>query len=379
MERNDRDRLLRQLAEWQTQRGVLSVSVNVDPADRGRAWWITLRDQLRNLAASTPPHEAKRAFEAACNRVLDRFPEHSPPPEGRGHVGFVDVAEKPTEVWRSMQIPPRRTEVVHLPRPRLGPLIEAFNDGPRVGVVLVSSERVRLLEWELGVIRQLEEREIVLWSLDWRERKSERSVPGAGEWTSASGRDQFGQRLEANRQRFLQEAGTLVRARRQERDWQHVVAFGPGQTVTELAEGVGVDADRLHSVAQDLIAAREGDVAARVEVEIQEVNRNRGFALVREIEEAIGAATGAVLGPQDALKALDGGRVRHLVFDPERDHDAELEDAEAAVAETDGNRVPLLEQLIERAVLTGAEVTPIRGEPATRLEPYQGVAALLRY
>ena len=275
-----------------------------------------------------------------------------------------------------MQIPPRRTEAVHLPSPRLGPLIEAFSDGPRVGVVLVSVERVRLLEWELGAIRQLEEREIVLWSRDWRERKSERSVPGAGEWTSASGRDQFGQRLEANRQRFLQEAGALVRARREDRDWRHVLAFGPGGTVAELAEGAGLDSSRLHPVAQDLIAAREGDVAARVAAEVQEVNRTRGLALVREIEEAIGAATGAVLGPQDALKALDEGRVRHLVFDPERDHDADLE---GAGAEADGDRVPVLEQLMERAVLTGAEVTPIRGEPATLLAPYQGVAALLRY
>jgi hypothetical protein len=379
MERNDRDRLLRQLAEWRSPRGVLSVCVNVDPADRGRAWWITLRDQLRSLAASTPPHEARRAFEAACSRVLDRFPEDRPPPEGRGHVGFVDVADKPTEVWRSMQIPPRRTEVVHLPRPRLGPLIEAFNDGPRVGVVLVSAERVRLLEWELGAIKQIEEREIVLWSRDWRERKAERSVPGAGEWTSASGRDQFGQRLEANRQRFLQEAGTLVRSRREERGWRHVLAFGPGQTVAELAEGAGLDSGRLHSVAQDLITAREGEVGARVEAEIEKVNRTRGLALVGEIEEAIGAATGAVLGPQDALKALGEGRVRHLVFDPERDHDADLEGAEADDAGRGGDRVPLLEQLMERAVMTSAEVTPLRGEPATRLEPYRGVAALLRY
>jgi Bacterial archaeo-eukaryotic release factor family 5 len=310
--------------------------------------------------------------------VLDRFPERRPPPEGRGHVGFVDVADKPTEVWRSMQIPPRRTEVVHLPRPRLGPLIEAFNDGPRVGVVLVSAERVRLLEWELGAIRQLEEREIVLWSRDWRERKAERSVPGAGEWTSASGRDQFGQRLEANRQRFLHEVGTLVRARREERGWRHVLAFGPGQTVAELAEGAGLDSSRLHSVAQDLITAREGEVGVRVQAEIQEVNRTRGLALVREIEEAIGAATGAVLGPQDALKALGEGRVRHLVFDPERDHDADLEGAPAGDVEGE-DRVPLLEQLMERAVMTGAEVTPLRGEPATHLDPYRGVAALLRY
>src|SRR6266540_118043 len=171
MERGERELLLKKLIDWQPSGGILSVYVEIDPADRGQGWRIALRDRLRELAERTPPHDERRAFEAAARRVFERFPENAPAPPGRGHAGFVEVAEKPTEVWRSMQVAPRVTEVVHLRRPYLRPLVEMFDDGPRVGVVLVSAERVRLLEWSLGTMRELEDWEIVLWSLDWREQK----------------------------------------------------------------------------------------------------------------------------------------------------------------------------------------------------------------
>src|SRR5919204_5462148 len=106
-----------------------------------------------------------------------------------------------------MENPPRRTEVIRSPRPHLRPLVEIFDEAPHVGVALASADRVRMLEWSMGAMRALDDWEIVLWSRDWRERKAERSLSGAHEGASASGRDQFGQRLEANRQRFLREVG----------------------------------------------------------------------------------------------------------------------------------------------------------------------------
>src|SRR5215210_4016820 len=111
MERGERERLLRRLTEWQPPRGILSVYVEVDHADRSQGWRIVLRDRLHELRDRVPAHAPRRSFEVATARILERFPEHAPPPQGRGHAGFVEVTEKPTEVWRSMQVAPRRTEV----------------------------------------------------------------------------------------------------------------------------------------------------------------------------------------------------------------------------------------------------------------------------
>jgi hypothetical protein len=379
MENSERERLLKRLIEWRPPNGVLSVYVQVDPADRSQGWRIALREQLRALEHETSPHGERRAFEAAAGEVLDRFPANGAPPEGRGHVGFIELAEKqPTAVWRSMQIGPRRTEAVRYQRPYVRPLVELFSEGPHVGVALVSADRVRLLEWSLGAMRELEDWELTLFSLDWRERKAERSIPGAGSRTSASGRDQFGQRMEANRHRFLREVGSLVGRELADRRWQQVIAFGVEEYPRELADGLGPASERLHTVRHDLVSAPESEVAERVAEEVEQLNTSRAMELVNQVEEAIGAEPGTALGPQETLEALAEGRARHLVFDAGRDYDGRPLEADLAYDDgTDG--VPVGERLVELAVATKAEITPVYEEPAAKLEPHEGVAALLRY
>ncbi len=379
MEHSERERLLKRLVEWAPAQGILSVYVHVDPGDRGQGWRIELRERLRALAEETSPHEDRRAFETAATEVLERFPENGAPPEGRGHVGFVELAEKrPASVWRSMQMEPRRVEAVRSARPYVRPLVELFSQGPHVGVVLVSAESVRLLDWSLGAIRQLEDWEITLFSRDWRERKSERSMPGPQSWTSSSGRDQFDQRLEANRERFLHEVGGLVGKKCTERHWRHLIAFGVEEYPGELAEGLGSAANRLHIVRTDVASAPEGKVAERVASEVHEINLREGLALVDEIEEAVGAAPGVALGPQETLESLAEGRVRHLVFDADREYEGAPQPADLGYDDgTDG--IPVGERLVELAVSTKAEITAVNEAPAEKLQSHGGVAALLRY
>lgn len=379
MEQSERTKLLRDLVEWRSGQGILTVCVQLDPGDRGRAWRIALREQLHELEERTDPHAERRAFRTAANEILERFPENGAPPEGRGHVGFVELAEKrPTAVWRSMQMSPRRTEVVRSERPYVRPLVELFAEGPHVGVALVSAERVRLLGWSLGAIRKLEDWEITLFSRDWRERKAERSIPGQGTRTSASGRDQFDQRLDANRRRFLREVGSLVATEDSRRRWRDLIAFGVEGLPEELGEGLAGKVSNLHVVPQDLVGAKEMQVAERVDAEVRELNAKRGLRLVEEVEEAVGADPGAALGPQEALQALSEGRVRHLIFDAQRDYEGPP--LEADLGYDDGHDgVPVGERLVELAVATDADVTPVFGEAAAQLERHDGVAALLRY
>jgi hypothetical protein len=374
MDTRERERLLRRLSEWRPPGGVLSVYVDTDPGDRGRGWRIALRERLREVAAATSPHEERRAFEAAAERVLERFPEAGPPPQGRGHVGFVELARKPAEVWRSMQIPPRQVEVVRAPRAYLRPLIEMLDEGPPVGVALASAERVRLLDWSMGAMRELEDWEIVLWSQDWRERKAERSLSGTYEGASASGRDQFGQRLEANRQRFLREVGQRIGGELGKRAWRHLIVFGGEDHARALEAGMSGLGDAVRVVGQDLVSAPEGQVLPRVAAVVEELNRDREQALIRELAEAIGRGAGAALGPQEVLEALEQGRVRHLIFDADRDY------AGRPLQEGDGGAErPVAERMIELAVATSAEITPLEGDAAAELEKHDGAAAILRY
>ena len=114
------------------------------------------------------------------------------------------------EIWNGFQVDGVATAVVAAGRPYLAPLMRMLDDGSPVGVIVVSLEGVRVLDWALGEIEELDGWELEITSLDWHERKAPRRDPARGTGTSASGRDQHAQRLEHNRERFLKQAGGLV-------------------------------------------------------------------------------------------------------------------------------------------------------------------------
>ena len=223
--------------------GVVSVYLAIDQADRSEGWRIELKDRLAGVD------------RAAAERILARFRGDVPPPAGRTQVGFVEVGGERRELWNGFQLDGVATEVVAAGRPYLAPLMRMLDDGSPLGVILVSLERVRVLDWALGQIEELDGWELEITSLDWHERKAPRRDPARGTGASASGRDQHAQRLEHNRERFLKQAGGLVVSRYGERPWRRIVVIGEGDRPRLLATGMGPEAELVHEVRQDLIRA----------------------------------------------------------------------------------------------------------------------------
>jgi hypothetical protein len=133
-----------------------------------------------------------------------------------------------------------------------------------------------------------------------------------------------------------------------------------------LAKGLGPMRDRIHEIPQDLIRASASDILSRVDAEQEHLNREREERLVAKVEEAINATPSPALGPDEVLTALEQARAHHVIFDATRDWE-----------QRDGT--PISELMIERALATGADVTPAEGLAAEALEPRGGAAALLRY
>ena len=101
----------------------------------------------------------------------------------------------------------------------------------------------------------------------------------------------------------------------------------------------------------------------------------------------VGGSGAAVVGLSEVAQALNAGRVDHLVYDPEVRYvgsvaaDGELY-AGDEVAPGGQERKPeprLTERLVERALTTGARVSPIEGAANGALQDAEGIAALLRW
>jgi hypothetical protein len=93
------------------------------------------------------------------------------------------------------------------------------------------------------------------------------------------------------------------------------------------------------------------------------------------------------LGLSQVAGALNEGRVAHLVYDPDvryagsMDADGALyADAEAAAGNRPHTAEPrLTERLVERALATGARVSPVEGAAGGVLRDAAGIGALLRW
>jgi hypothetical protein len=241
---------------------------------------------------------------------------------------------------------------------------------------VVSSERVRLFVWAYGRLEEVADTELEITSLDWRERKAQRpGDPARVQGAKAAGRDQYGQRLEANRERFLREVGDLVVSELSDREVGELIAFGDPAHVRELRDGVGTRAAVRTAGDQNLITTPHGEIETHATAAIERLNRERELELVsRAIDEAKGGTRGA-LGAQETSQALAEGRVEHLLLDPECDYG----DAAIVALDRDDEDIPVPDRLVAAALATSARVTPVEGEAAERLSSTEGLAALLRY
>jgi hypothetical protein len=372
------------LLGWAPQHGVLSVYLDIDPADRGEGWHTVLRNGLAEARedAADEDHESRLALEATSERVLERFGAELSHEEGRARVGVVEISRKGgREIWHALQPSPPWTGVVRDARPFLLPLIAMLDEGEARGVAVLSAERVRLLEWSLQHTEELQSFEVTLLSGDWRERKAQRSSdPAHIHGAKASGKDQYGQRLDENRKRFLKETAGKAAEEAKRRGWTELLVCGPEPLADEFTGHIdaGVRAQPVDS--HDLISEPVAKIGTRVEQCVATLNRDRELALIERVEAAAHAADNrAALGPQETLESLLEGRVEHVVLDGERDYRARPLDPDLAYEPSEHGGLALVERLVELALSTSARLTPVEGEAAERLERHGGVAGLLRY
>jgi hypothetical protein len=355
----------RELSDWRPELGVLSVYLGFDPADRGGAWRTELRNGLEAVlsAHEGDDHSRRLALRATAKRLTERFEDGELRPPPRGEAGFVEVSEKAgTEHWFGVGVAPEASACVEFgPAPAVAPLLDLCARGGARGVALLSSERVRLLLCAEGALADLADWELSITSLDWRERKSHSaSDPARAQGVGASGHDQYHERLEHNRQRFLAECGGLAASRIDGEGLGELILFGPAKDLESFKSGFGASgASLVVGGDAELISTPKDHLSELVAAVVSRHDAERDRAIVsRALGEAKGSNRGA-LGPQETKAALSEKRVDHLVFD-------------AAIGDQ-------AESLARGALTSGAQVTVVRDEAAASLAEAGGVAAILRY
>ena len=378
MQAPDRD-AAKKLLEWSPPLGVLSVYVGIDPGDRGGRWRIEVGDAIKEALAGTGDagHELRIAARATAEALAERFGEEGSH-TGRGRIGFIELSgeRQREERWYTTQVGPRRTQAGYGRRPLVRPLVELLDEGRRLGVVVISGERGRMLEWELGTVTELDEMEMVT-SGDWRERKAPQPSGQVRGVTSSAGRDQHEQRVGHSAGKFVRDVAQRAGELRASNGWDSLVVFGEGEPLSVLVDSLG--SNSVRAVQSDVINEDRDRIASRLEEIIPALNRDRELALIDRVEDAAQAGGRGALGAQETAQALAEARVEHLLLDAGRDFSGlGIERAFASEGGEDGGLAPG-ELLVESALRSGAHVTPVEDEAAARLDGHEGVAAILRY
>lgn len=367
-----------ELLAWRPEHGVVSLYLDTEPGDRGGKWRIEVRNAMRAAGDEITDHDAEAAWRATAGRLEEDLAAELPGDVPRALIGFVEVSRQPGEErWYRAELAPHRTSVVRGPVAHVHPLLEMLDDGAAMGVAAVSSERVRLIDWRLGHSQQLHDWELELFALEWRERKAQMPRdPASGQAVSASGRDQYDERLEANRERFAKQTGQQARREAKDRGWRWLLTFGDERYNREFAKGFGDGETLRHVGAADVISEPTKKIEDRVEELLPELNRERERSLIERIRDAAYAQARSSFGPTETLQALEEGRVEHLVYDAEREFPEDVA-PEGRKPVEDG--LPPIERMVELALSTSAAVTPVEGDSAAELDDQDGVIALLRY
>jgi hypothetical protein len=388
IERLDEDDL-RDLSQRTDKLGVLSVYVNADPGQDPnlRAAAIDLKNRFRELqrrVAADAGSDQSRDVAAALERLWPQIESlASPIAPGRSRIAF--AALEGDWILQLESAMPVANRVVLDDGPFIHPLLELLDEGRAAGVVLVSAEEARLLEWRVGSLRMLRRME-----QQYGEAPHERAGPiggGPEGQFHTPMREQRQARERDRMQRFLDQVTMVAAELAGERGWERILISG-GERWTEPTVARFPHALRDKVFADSRVLNGLGDVALATAVTewAHEQHTEREKQLLEHVRNAAGQGVGA-LGLSEVAAALNTSRLAHLAYDPQVRYmgtvgaDGALYRGEEVGPDGHpGTPEPrLTERLVERALKTGARISPVEGAADGELRDSAGIAALLRW
>lgn len=364
---------------------VLSLYLDVNPAkpeNGGGAPIIRAKEAIK--AAQVPKDLAARL----THRLEE---EYGVAPQARTLVVF--AGEDPDRLYETyplqleLELPGNDGVLARWGEPHVTPLMQAFDDNPRSGIVFVDQERWRYFEVFMGEIEERQDAFLALDTSDWRERGGKSTEPGVPA-RGGSAEDQYGKRKDAWTHRFYNQAAELLADTIREGEVEQLVLIGPSQRTQEFLEALPQQVREL--VIDQLPQPANPNANAAAILELAQPALERGEeARERRLLERL--AEGGISGVARVLTALQEGRLQILVTTREFDHTVYAcseggrltADAAAAERECLEGRYEigsLRERLPDLAAAYGARLTYLRGGAAAQLSnQHGGIAGIARW
>jgi peptide subunit release factor 1 (eRF1) len=389
----DEGRVL-EIMNLQDEIGILSLYLGLTPdraGDPKPGWTIAIDNELRELRERVRevwPHAHVTALDGritALRGELERFADASR--IGRGRALFATIAADRVESI-ALQVP-FRDRVICDHNAYVRPLVAALDEGRPAGIVSINKRGTRLLEWRLGEAEEISTAEFTVAGRDWREKTGPAPAQPLDSRVGGHDRDQYEDRVDMNRLRFVREQAREVANEANRRRWDRLIVAGDPRLTKPFAEELEpVGGEQLHVTDLSWQDEAPNTIAEQAWDLFKLLRRARAVSLIEQVRDLALSGGAGALGPADVCACLNEGRVERLLVG----EDAQVkgfrgesgllltEDQQAVAGENALVEEPLLvERRIERALDTSARVVTIDEDVAAPLHDHGGVAALLRW
>ena len=376
---------IRDLALRRPGTPVLSLYVRTDPRDPANTaavpgWLVELRNSLRTVSREADERES-RGRRMAIRELRERVERDvlalEPARRGRGLAWF-RTADGSFDHRFTLQLPPPRTLARWDDRPYISPLAEVAGRGRATGLVLVSAEAVRLLQWQDGGVTEPARSLYEIEPGQWRDDDAYVGYPGR----SAAGLHvaEFDQRVAEWRHRFLRATAQAVGAQVTDLGWHRVLLVGEPRVTGPFRQQLPEPASGqvIGTIDANLIWENHAAVAERLDNALRDAALQQARALAGETVGRAFAGGDAAIGWPEVTDSLVHHRVGHLIVGIDAALDPAVLDPHTQAALGWPSPQMLVERAVEQAVISGAEVTVLPAD-TPELVRAGGAAAILRY
>ncbi|RPJ58421.1 MAG: hypothetical protein EHM23_17595 [Acidobacteria bacterium] len=363
----------------QTGSGVLSVYLNVDQSQAvnlNRGFEAALKNMLRNLEETLQAGDQKKSLSLAYDQVLKAVTRYSP--HGKSLVIFCD----PKGIFRQKELKfGVENSVRWSAKPYIRPLLEAFDEFRRYGIVLIDKAHSRLFTVFLD---QIEEHVDALAVQDVKHIKG----PGTDHMRSQM---QVQRKADGHVRHHLKNVAELLGRVAEEQQIERLILAGPVTTTNELQGLLPTPLRRLFIGTVPLsIDANASQILEATRAMQSGAERADEEHIVGDLITAAAKNNQAVTGLDPTLKTIQEGRVRRIVyangFAPQGGEctscgslfagkvpvcsycEAEVQPVKDVVA-----------RAVSRVINSGGQAEQVREKAAQQLHDAGGIGAFLRF
>jgi peptide chain release factor subunit 1 len=283
---------------------VLSLYLDVDlarPANRNRGILVAARALLAALREESDSGPQTAELDGDARRAEAFLADYAP--SGKSLALFCDASED--FLWHHTLPVHLQPDARYRPDPHVRPLLEMLEEQERYGIVLLDRRKARLYSAVLG---EIEEHSEAFAPLD----VSSRRTTGTDHLFSEK---RFQRRAHEHAHLHLKHVASMLRRLQHEIAFDRLVISGPVEATSELHRILPrALADRVVATWKLPIETKAPDLLREVVALQERRDSERQFTLIEDLIAAAGNGHQAVVGLEQTLEALRGGRVLRLVY-----------------------------------------------------------------